>query len=82
MGSTSSWYVSPLRHHSPPTLRSSRRWQWLFSVVLLGLCATRLHYTIFLPPFDPLNNGKPFYDPIVVELVVTSVFALFWAPFV
>ncbi|KAI0665848.1 hypothetical protein C8Q78DRAFT_1111573 [Trametes maxima] len=28
---------------------------WLFSAVLLGLTATRLHYTIFLPPGDPLN---------------------------
>ncbi|KAH9926659.1 uncharacterized protein BXZ73DRAFT_90922 [Epithele typhae] len=52
---------------------------WLFSVVLLGLCATRLHYTIFLPPFDPLNNGQPFFDPIVVELAVTSILALFWS---
>ena len=55
--------------------------QWLFSAVLLGLTATRLHYTLFLPPFDPLNNGQPFYDPIVAELLVTSVLALFWSSY-
>lgn len=35
--------------------------QWLFSVVLLGLTAARIHYTEHLPPFDPLNNGHNFY---------------------
>ena len=57
------------------------RLQWLFSAVLLGLTATRLHYTLFLPPFDPLNNGQPFYDPIIAELLVTSVLALFWSSY-
>ncbi|EJF58863.1 hypothetical protein BD309DRAFT_927161 [Dichomitus squalens] len=55
---------------------------WLFSAVLLGLTATRLHYTLFLPPFDPLNSGKPFYDPIVAELLVTSILALFWSSYI
>ena len=55
--------------------------QWLFSAVLLGLTATRLHYTLFLPPYDPLNNGQSFFDPIVVELAVTSILALFWSSF-
>ena len=55
--------------------------QWLFSAVLLGLTGTRLHYTLFLPPYDPLNNGQAFYDPIAVELLATSVLALFWSSF-
>ncbi|KAL7278403.1 hypothetical protein ACG7TL_007398 [Trametes sanguinea] len=55
---------------------------WLFSAVLLGLTATRLHYTLHLPPGDPLNNGNSFYDPIVAELLVTSVLGLLWASFI
>ncbi|KAL1945336.1 hypothetical protein VTO73DRAFT_2187 [Trametes versicolor] len=55
---------------------------WLFSAVLLGLTATRLHYTLRLPPGDPLNNGQPFYDPIVAELLVTSVLAMIWSSFI
>lgn len=35
--------------------------QWLFSAVLLGLTAARLHYTTHLPRGDPLNQGQPFY---------------------
>ncbi|KAJ2995061.1 hypothetical protein NUW54_g7453 [Trametes sanguinea] len=54
---------------------------WLFSAVLLGLTATRLHYTLHLPPGDPLNNGNSFYDPIVAELLVTSVLGLLWSSF-
>ncbi len=55
--------------------------QWLFSAVLLGLTGTRLHYTLFLPAYDPLNNGEPFYDPIAAELLATSVLALFWSSY-
>lgn len=55
--------------------------QWLVSAVQLGLTGTRLHYTLFLPPNDPLNNGQPFYDPIAAELLVTSVVALFWSSY-
>jgi hypothetical protein len=29
--------------------------------VLLGLCATRIHYTTHLPLGDPLNQGHPFF---------------------
>ncbi len=49
--------------------------------MLLGLAGTRLHYTLFLPPYDPLNGGQPFYDPIIVELIITSILALFWSSF-
>ncbi|PAV17086.1 hypothetical protein PNOK_0715000 [Pyrrhoderma noxium] len=55
---------------------------WLFSLVLLGLTAARLHYTTHLPPTDPLNRGQPFYDPIVAELAVCSILGIFWAPFI
>ncbi|KAI0945881.1 hypothetical protein AcV7_010002 [Taiwanofungus camphoratus] len=54
---------------------------WLFAAVLLGLTAARLHYTTHLPPWDPLNHGHPFYDPIVAELLASAVLALLWASF-
>jgi hypothetical protein len=34
---------------------------FLFSTVLLGLAGARLHYTLNLSPFDPLNGGVSFY---------------------
>ncbi|EJC97817.1 uncharacterized protein FOMMEDRAFT_143374 [Fomitiporia mediterranea MF3/22] len=55
---------------------------WLFSAVLLGLTATRIHYTTHLPPGDPLNQGRHFYDPIVAELMACAILALLWAPLV
>jgi len=55
---------------------------WVFSVVLLGLTAARIHYTTHLPRGDPLNQGQPFYDPIVAELLACSVLAMLWAPLV
>ncbi|THG95929.1 hypothetical protein EW026_g5804 [Hermanssonia centrifuga] len=55
---------------------------WLFSAVLLGLTAARLHYTTHLPLGDPLNNGHNFYDPIVAELLASSALTLLWAPWV
>jgi hypothetical protein len=50
-----------------------------FSMVLFGLTAARLHYTTHLPLGDPLNNGKSFYDPIVAELLFSSLFGMAWA---
>jgi len=55
---------------------------FVFSVVLLGLSAARLHYTTHLEPFDPLNEGVSFYDPIVAELVATTIFTMLWSPYV
>ncbi|OCH89391.1 hypothetical protein OBBRIDRAFT_794344 [Obba rivulosa] len=52
---------------------------FLFSLVLLGLTADRIHYTLHLPPFDPLNGGNDFYDPIVAELLVSSILTMFWS---
>ncbi|KZT34857.1 hypothetical protein SISSUDRAFT_1026079 [Sistotremastrum suecicum HHB10207 ss-3] len=46
---------------------------FLFSVVLMGISAGRLHYTTHIPRGDPLNGGKNFFDPIVPELLVTAI---------
>ncbi|KIJ28904.1 hypothetical protein M422DRAFT_269784 [Sphaerobolus stellatus SS14] len=51
----------------------------LFSGTLVGLTAERLKYTLHLPPTDPLNNGKPFFDRVVAELFATSIFTFFWS---
>ncbi|KAG1809090.1 uncharacterized protein BJ212DRAFT_1448841 [Suillus subaureus] len=56
--------------------------QFLFSVVLMALCAVRLHYTLHLSPHDPLNGGVRFYDHIVVELLITSIITIFWSTFI
>jgi len=55
---------------------------WVFSAVILGLTAARLHYTTHIPPFDPLNAGRNFYDPIVAELLATSIITLLWVSWV
>lgn len=55
---------------------------WLFSALLLCFTAARLNYTLHLPKGDPLNAGVDFYDPIVAELLVCSILALGFAPFV
>ncbi|KAJ3975143.1 hypothetical protein EV361DRAFT_550182 [Lentinula raphanica] len=54
----------------------------LFSVVLLGLTAARIHYTTHIPLGDPLNSGQDFYDPIVAELLATSILAILWSWFI
>ncbi|KAF5362619.1 hypothetical protein D9758_009605 [Tetrapyrgos nigripes] len=51
----------------------------IFSIVVLGLAAARLHYTLNLPLGDPLNFGVSFHDPIVVELLVTSILTMLWS---
>jgi len=45
---------------------------WVFSLVLVGLTATRLNFT------DTLG----FYEPIVAELLACGILALLFAPFV
>ncbi|TDL14260.1 hypothetical protein BD410DRAFT_734356 [Rickenella mellea] len=55
---------------------------WTFALITFALSAARLHYTTHLPKGDPLNHGHRFYDPIVAELLFTSLVTLFWAPFV
>jgi hypothetical protein len=56
-------------------------YQWVFSVVLLGLTSARIHYTENLSPDDPLNGGVHFYDPIIAELLVTSILVILWSMF-
>lgn len=55
---------------------------WLFSAVLLGLTAARIHYTTHIPLGDPLNDGNDFYDPIIAELLATSALTVLWVPWV
>ncbi|KAI0764129.1 hypothetical protein BC629DRAFT_1293649 [Irpex lacteus] len=55
---------------------------FLFAAVLLGLTAARVHYTLHIPEGDPLNGGRDFYDPIVIELLVTAALTLLWVPWV
>ncbi|KAJ3508521.1 hypothetical protein NMY22_g16585 [Coprinellus aureogranulatus] len=49
---------------------------WCCAVVLLGLTAYRIHYTKTLDFGDILTSSTNFYDPIIVELLVTSIFAI------
>ncbi|KAF8913672.1 hypothetical protein CPB85DRAFT_1375534 [Mucidula mucida] len=53
----------------------------IFSLVLLGLTAARLHYTTHIPDGDPVNGGVNFYDPVVAELLVTTLFTMAWCIF-
>jgi len=54
----------------------------LFSFIVFGLTIGRLSYTNNLPRGDPLNRGKDFYDPDIVELLVTTMMTIVWAVFV
>jgi len=54
----------------------------LICVILLGLTGGRIHYTTHLPKGDPLNGGKDFHDPVVVELLVTSIFSIIWSIYI
>ncbi|EPS99716.1 hypothetical protein FOMPIDRAFT_1030749 [Fomitopsis schrenkii] len=55
---------------------------WLVSAILFGLTIARLSYTTHLPRGDPLNHGSDFYDPVVVELLIDTLLAFAFAPFV
>ncbi|KAI0686230.1 hypothetical protein C8Q76DRAFT_762105 [Earliella scabrosa] len=55
---------------------------WVFSALLFILTCVRLNYTLHLPPGDPLNGGRHFYDPVVAELLVCSILALGSIPLV
>lgn len=54
----------------------------VFSIILLGLTSARIHYTTNLPAGDPLNGGVDFYDPIVVELLVTTILTIPWCIYI
>jgi len=49
----------------------------LFSFILLCLSAARLHYTTHLPKGD----GMSFYDPIVAEVLFTTLLTITWCIF-
>ncbi|KAJ7784650.1 hypothetical protein B0H16DRAFT_1402692 [Mycena metata] len=66
-----------------PTLRiASYATLALFSFIVFGLTIGRLNYTNHLPRGDPLNRGRDFYDPDIVELLVTTIMSIAWAIFV
>ncbi|KAJ7175780.1 hypothetical protein C8R46DRAFT_1079439 [Mycena filopes] len=66
-----------------PTLRmASYAITALFSFIVFGLTIGRLSYTNNLPRGDKLNGGRDFYDPDIVELLVTSIMTIAWAIFV
>ncbi|KAJ6512199.1 hypothetical protein C8R47DRAFT_687018 [Mycena vitilis] len=66
-----------------PTLRiASYAILALFSFIVFCLTIARLSYTNNLPRGDPLNGGKNFYDPDIVELLVTAMMTIAWALFV
>jgi len=66
-----------------PTLRiASYAILTLFSFIVFCLTIARLSYTNHLPRGDPLNGGKDFYDPDIVELLVTAMLTMAWALFV
>ncbi|RDB18324.1 hypothetical protein Hypma_000511 [Hypsizygus marmoreus] len=51
----------------------------LFAITLIGLTSARINYTRNLRFSDPLHGGFPYYDPIIVELLVTSILAFLWS---
>ncbi|PFH49296.1 hypothetical protein AMATHDRAFT_147990, partial [Amanita thiersii Skay4041] len=54
----------------------------VFSFILFCLCCVRLHYTTTLDSRDPLNGGVSFYDPIIVELLVTTILTILWSLYI
>lgn len=54
----------------------------LFSILVLGLSAARLQYTTHLPIGDPLNNGRSFHDPVVAEILFTTLLTIIWCIFI
>ncbi|KAJ7644069.1 hypothetical protein FB45DRAFT_717368, partial [Roridomyces roridus] len=66
-----------------PTLRiASYAILVLFSFILFCLTIARLAYTNHLPRGDPLNRGRDFYDPDIVELLVTTMLSMAWGVYV
>ncbi|KAF8597111.1 hypothetical protein BDV93DRAFT_527675 [Ceratobasidium sp. AG-I] len=51
------------------------------SVILFSLTIARVSYTSHTRSERSLNSGQPFYDPSVVELLVSALLTLFFAPF-
>ncbi|KAH8835637.1 hypothetical protein DL96DRAFT_1575010 [Flagelloscypha sp. PMI_526] len=51
----------------------------LFQFFVFVFCCARLGYTLHLPRGDTLNGGRDFYDPVIVDLLVTSLCGMAWA---
>ncbi|KIO28689.1 hypothetical protein M407DRAFT_242901 [Tulasnella calospora MUT 4182] len=54
----------------------------VFAFLLFCLCCARINYTDHSRDEKSLFNGEPFYDPSIVELLISSIFALIWIPVV
>lgn len=51
-----------------------------FSVIVIGMTSARVHYTKSRHHTDPIKGGTfSYYDPIIVELLVTYIFAFLWS---
>jgi len=53
-----------------------------FTFILFCLSAARLNYTNHLPRGDTLNSGHDFTDPIVVEILITTLMTIPWSIFI
>ncbi|KAJ3785655.1 hypothetical protein GGU10DRAFT_312511 [Lentinula aff. detonsa] len=51
----------------------------VFSFILLALSCARINYTLHLPRGDPLNGGRDFYDPVIPELIFTTLVTIGWS---
>ncbi|TFK19558.1 hypothetical protein FA15DRAFT_674325 [Coprinopsis marcescibilis] len=51
------------------------------SFFVFVFCCARLNYTTTLSRDDSLNNGRSFHDPVIPELLFTSLIAMPWAGF-
>ncbi|KAF9038331.1 hypothetical protein BDZ89DRAFT_1129682 [Hymenopellis radicata] len=47
---------------------------WFVAIVLMSLCAYRIHFT------ETVAFRNSFYDPIIVELLVSAILAIIWIP--
>jgi len=52
----------------------------LCALLLFCLCCARLSYTDHTRNETSLFDGQPFYDPSIVELLISSMFALAFIP--
>jgi len=53
---------------------------WVFAACTLGMTAARLHYTLHIPKFDPLNGGVNFYDRIIAEILAVAGLTMLFTP--
>ncbi|EAU87463.1 hypothetical protein CC1G_02222 [Coprinopsis cinerea okayama7 len=53
----------------------------VFSFFVFVFCCARLNYTTTLHSSDPLNGGRTFHDPVVAELLFTTLIAMPWSGF-